>query len=187
MSEVSDELLFVAYCQGDSAAFEQLFNRYQNRLCLHLERMLKDRNIAEDLVVETFLRLHRYRFQYRADQSLRGWAYTIARNLARSWLRRERIRQWMPLDIKDPALRIEPPAMSEDNEIRQQVQAAFARLPVRQREVCSLHLLGGLRLEEIAQIIKTPLGTVKSRLFYGQMKLRDLLVDLSPNKQRKDD
>lgn len=185
MSEVSDEMLFVAYCQGDSAAFEKLFNRYQNRLCLHLERMLKDRNVAEDLVVETFLRLHRYRYQYRVDQSLRGWVYTIARNLARSRLRRERIRRWVPLNMKDPALRIETPALSEDNEIRQQVQAAFARLPVGQREVCSLHLLGGLRLEEIAQIIKTPLGTVKSRLFYGQMKLRDLLADLYSQQTKK--
>ena len=61
MSEGSDESLFAAYCQGDRAAFELLFQRYQDPLCRHLERMLSDWALAEDLVVETFLRLHRPR------------------------------------------------------------------------------------------------------------------------------
>ena len=58
--------------------------------------------------------------------------------------------------------------------------AAFAALPARQREVCSLRLLGELRLEEIATITGASVGTVKSRLFYGLGRLRALLRDLAP-------
>jgi len=181
ISEASDEMLFVAYCRGDSAAFETLFHRYQHQLCRHIEKMLNDLAAAEDLVVETFLRLHRHRQQYRGGDSIRGWIYTIARNLARNWLRRERLRRWLPLTITDSALTTEVPAVSEDKEIREIVAAAFANLPIRQREVCSLRLFGELSLEEIAQVVKVSLGTVKSRLFYGQRRLRDLLADLDPN------
>ena len=73
----------------------------------------------------------------------------------------------------------------EDQEIRRRVMAAFARLPLRQREVCSLRLIGGLTLEEIAKIAGVSLGTVKSRLFYGQRQLRDLLSDLDPRRNMK--
>ncbi len=181
MNEASDEMLFSAYCQGDSAAFEVLFHRYQYQLCRHIEHMVNNLSVAEDLVVESFLRLHRHRDGYRKDHSIRGWMYTIARNLARNWLKRERLKRWLPLTISDPALTLETPSVSEDNEIRERITAAFAQLPLRQREVCSLRLFGELSLEEIARIVKASLGTVKSRLFYGQQRLRDLLADLNPN------
>ncbi len=180
MSEGSDESLFAAYCQGDRAAFELLFQRYQDPLCRHLERMLNDWGAAEDLVVETFLRLHRHRRRYRAGASVRAWVYTIARNLARNRLRRERLRSWLPLTTADPALATQghPSTVGEDTQRR--IADAFAALPVRQREVCSLRLLGELSLAEIARVVGVSQGTVKSRLFYGQRRLRDLLADLDP-------
>jgi len=185
MNDASDEVLFVAYCQGDSAAFETLFHRYQHMLCRHLEKMLNDLPAAEDMVVETFLRLHRHRYQYRGGDSVRGWIYTIARNLARNWLRRERLRRWLPLTVSDPALTTQVPDVAEGKEVRELVAAAFAKLPFRQREVCALRLFGELSLEEIARVVKTSLGTVKSRLFYGQQRLRDLLADLDPSENKE--
>ncbi len=161
-------------------AFETLFRRYQNPLCRHLERMLRDWAAAEDLVVETFLRLHRHRQQYRAGASVRGWVYTIARNLARNWLRRERLRNWLPLTTPHPALAVQDQRDGVAEHTRRRIADAFAALPVRQREVCSLRLLAELSLAEIAQVVGVSLGTVKSRLFYGQRRLRELLADLDP-------
>jgi RNA polymerase sigma-70 factor (ECF subfamily) len=181
----TDEMLFTAYCQGDAGAFEVLFRRYQARLCQHMERMLNDRQAGEDLVIETFLRIHRFRNEYRDGSSVRAWIYTIARNLARNWLKREKIRKWLPLTVRDPALETTEAPQVDEDEIQRRVAASFAKLPIRQREVCSLRLLGELSLEEIKQVVGVSQGTVKSRLFYGQRRLRELLADLNPGEELK--
>ena len=178
VAEPSDETLFAAYRAGDAAAFERLFQRYQGSLGRHLTRMLDDPAAAEDLLVETFLRLHRHRDRWREGTPLRPWIFAIARNLARNRLRSQRLWGWLPLDHTADT-REAPPAA--DDEVRRRVAAAFAALPAAQREACSLRLLGGLTLEEIARVTGAPAGTVKSRLFYGLRRLRTLLADLSPD------
>ncbi len=179
--ETTDEDLFAAYRGGDQAAFELLFRRYQGPLGRHLERMMDDRAAAEDLVVETFQRLHVHRDRFRAGAAIRPWVYTIARNLARNRHRRTRLSRWLPLDVLDaarPALDPRPPG--PEAEVGQRVGAALGALPSPQREACSLRLLGELTLEEIAGVTGASLGTVKSRLFYGQRRLRELLADMNP-------
>ena len=142
----------------------------------HLARMLDDPAAADDLVVETFLRLHRHRARWRAGTPLRPWLFTIARNLARNRLRAQRLWGWLPLvGGERPARRRRRP----DDEIRRRVAGAFAALPPAQREACSLRLLGDLSVEEIARVTRVPAGTVKSRLFYGLRRLRALLADLA--------
>jgi len=177
--EPSDEALFAAYRAGHASAFETLFERYRPSLGRHLTRMLDDPTAAEDLVVETFLRLHRHRERWREGTPLRPWVFAIARNLARNRLRSQRLWGWLPLgqadDVEEP-----PPATSD--EVRRRVAAAFAELPAAQREACSLRLLGELSLQEIARVTGASAGTVKSRLFYGLRRLRTLLADLSPGK-----
>ena len=173
----SDDALFTAYRAGDATALETLFRRYQVPLGRHLARILEDPATAEDLVVETFLRLHRHRERWREGTTLRPWIFTIARNLARNRLRARRLWGWLPLS--DAWETVVPPVAARD-EIQQRVAAAFAALPVAQREACSLRLLGELSLEEIARVTRAPLGTVKSRLFHGLRRLRVMLADLEP-------
>ena len=177
--EPSDEALFAAYRAGDASAFEMLFERYRRSLGRHLARMLDDPAAAEDLVVETFLRLHRHRDRWREGTPLRPWTFAIARNLARNRLRSQRLWGWLPLSQADDPGETPPAARDE---VRRRVAAAFAELPAAQRESCSLRLLGGLTLEEIARVTGASAGTVKSRLFYGLRRLRVLLADLSPEK-----
>ena len=173
----SDEALFADWRAGDAAAFERLFQRWQAPLGRYLARMLDDPTAAEDLVVETFLRLHRHRNRWREGTPLRPWIFTIARNLARNRLRSQRLWGWLPLAMvrDEPA----PPPVARA-EIQRRVAAAFAELPAAQREACSLRLLGGLSVEEIARVTGAATGTVKSRLFYGLRRLRRPLADLSP-------
>src|SRR5215470_7314585 len=173
-SDPSDEALFADYRAGNLAAFETLFRRWQAPLGRHLVRMLDDQATAEDLVMETFLRLHRHRARWREGTPLRPWLFTIARNLARNRLRAQRLWGWLPLaSVRSPTTL--PPA--EEDQVRSRVAAAFADLPAAQREACSLRLLGELSVDEIARVTKVPAGTVKSRLFHG---LRALLADLDP-------
>jgi len=173
----SDEALFAAYRTGDAAALEILFRRYQLPLGRHLARILDDPATAEDLVVETFLRLHRHRERWREGTPLRPWIFAIARNLARNRLRARRLWGWLPLTEAQETVAA-PPAMRD--EIQQRVAAAFAALPPAQREACSLRLLGELSIGEIARVTRAPLGTVKSRLFHGLRRLRVMLADLAP-------
>jgi RNA polymerase sigma-70 factor, ECF subfamily len=178
--EVSDETLFAAWRAGDEQAFERLFRRWQEPLARHLARMLDDPAGAEDLVVETFLRLHQHRDRVRPGEPLKPLVWTIARNLARNRLRAERLWGWLPLtsaDLEGPAAR------QADAEVPRRVAAAFAHLSRAQREACSLRLVGGLSLEEIAAVTGSSLGTVKSRLFYGLRRLRAELADLTPGKE----
>jgi RNA polymerase sigma-70 factor, ECF subfamily len=176
MAKPSDEALFAAYRAGDASAFETLFGRWQGPLRRHLSRMLDDPAAADDLVVETFLRLHRHRQRWREGTPLRPWLFTIARNLARNRLRAQRLWGWLPLAAAGDRPAPAPPA---DDELRRRVAAAFGALPVAQREACSLRLLGDLPVQEIARVTNVPVGTVKSRLFHGLRRLRALLADLS--------
>jgi len=178
VSEPSDEALLLSWQQGDVSAFEALFLRWQAPLRRHLTRMLDDPAAADDLVVETFLRLQRHRARWRRGTPLRPWLFTIARNLARNRLRAERLWGWLPLT----AIRAEPAPATDvrgpDAEIRARVAAAFAGLPPAQREACSLRLLADMPLTEIARVTRVPVGTVKSRLFHGLRYLRAELADL---------
>lgn len=178
----TDETLLAAYRDGDVAAFETLFRRYQGPLRRHLTHMTNDHAAAEDLVIETFARLAAHRDDFRAGAAVRPWVYTIANNLARNRHRRERLTRWLPLAALDvqPAAHLVPAPSGTRSELAERVVAAFAALPERQREVCSLRLLSELSLEEIARATGAAIGTVKSRLFYGQRRLRELLADLAP-------
>lgn len=174
-NEPSDEELFRVWCAGDTGALEMLFRRYQAPLGRHLSRMLDDPAAAEDVVVETFMRLDRHRQRWREGRPLRPWLFTIARNLARNRLRALRLWNWLPL----AAVRDAPAPPPPDTEIVRRVAAALAALPAAQREACSLRLLGELSVEEIAAVTKVPAGTVKSRLFHGLRRLRSVLSDLN--------
>lgn len=173
--EPSDEAFLLAWQRGDDSAFEALFRRWQAPLRRHLTRMLDDAAAADDLVVETFLRLRRHRDRWRPGTTLRPWLFTIARNLARNRLRAQRLWGWLPLTTV--ADRPAPRSASTD-EIRMRVGSAFAALPAAQREACSLRLLADMPIEEIARVTRVPAGTVKSRLFHGLRRLRAELADL---------
>ena len=143
--------------------------------------MLDDQAAAEDIVIETFHRLHIHRDRFHPEAAVRPWLYTVASNLARNHRRdRRRLGRWLAVAAMDSRPVTDDPVerVGSANEIQRRVAAAFAALPRRQREVCSLRLVADLPLEEIARVTGASTGTVKSRLFYGQRRLRELLVDV---------
>jgi RNA polymerase sigma-70 factor, ECF subfamily len=176
--EGTDERLFSAYLAGDASAHETLFRRYQEPLCRYVEHLLGNRAAAEDVVIETFLRVHRHRRRFRPGTAVRPWIFTIARNLAFNRRRAERLQRLLGTPIAGAPTSGPPP--TSDPTLRARVTAAFAALPAKQREVCSLRLVGELPLEEIAALTGASIGTTKSRLFYGLRRLRALLRELAP-------
>lgn len=171
-----DSQLVQSHLTGDVRAFEVLVERYQVRLLNFVYRIVGDRERAEDLVQEAFIRVHRHLARFDRTKKFSTWVYTIASNLAKNELR-NRARsplvlftsltpQWgddeRPLEFED--VDAQPDEEFRRNHLREAVEQSVARLPAHHRDVFVLRELEGRSYEEIAEITHCNLGTVKSRL-----------------------
>lgn len=170
-----DERLMVAVGKGSDSAFRTLVERYQGFLLNFFVRIGAQVDEAEDAVQETFLRIHTYRSRYRPSGSFRTFVFTVAR---RAWLdmcrQRERRRR-RETPGADPDACVALVGMTPDE--RLDLEAGLNALPEGQRMVLVLSVYGGLKYEEIAEVMGIPEGTVKSRVFHGLRKLRAKLFD----------
>ncbi len=182
MQERSDELLIAAVLAGDQVAFATLVTRHHAPLLGYLYRLVGgDRPLAEDLVQETLLHVLRQR-TYQADRPFKPWLYTIATNLARDYFKSAAVRQrWRGDDEEEALLQLYDSAPGPEEralaaEQGSEVQAALAQLREEYRIVVVLRFYQGFSLQEIAETLHIPLGTVKSRLSVGVHRLRSMLA-----------
>jgi RNA polymerase sigma-70 factor (ECF subfamily) len=183
-----DVRLMLAFRAGDDAAFDALFVRWAGRLLRFLERMVRDPSVAEELVQETFLRVHRARSRYEPDAKFSTWLYTIAANVARNELRRPFRRA--PHDSTDALgddgrpreLAAEEAPVDEIVSARRQsadVEAALQRLPERQRAALWLAAVEGLPYAEVAQALETTESSVKALVHRARVALAEQLAEAS--------
>ncbi len=185
----TDEQLIREFQAGSSAAFDEIVRRYRNPLFSFIYRILNDPAFTEDLLQETFIRVWTNRDSYREVARFSTWIYTIAGNLAKSELRRQKIRRWTslggassseaderPLEVADESS--DPHRDYERRNIQQRVDHEVAKLPIVFREVIILRDVQELSYEEISEILKIPLGTVKSRVNRARLRLQKRLKDL---------
>jgi RNA polymerase sigma-70 factor (ECF subfamily) len=185
---LDDNELVTAFLGGASRAFDVLVERYQTRLLNFVYRTVGDRERAEDLVQEAFIRVHRHLARFDQSKKFSTWIYTIASNLAKNELR-NRARNplvyfqtmtsgWededRPLEFEDPAAR--PDDAFDRRHLRELVDAAVRRLPSHHRHVFVLRELEGRSYEEIAEMTKCNLGTVKSRLNRARAAFAELMA-----------
>jgi RNA polymerase sigma-70 factor (ECF subfamily) len=165
-----------AHLAGDGRAFQELVGRYRGRLLNFVSRMIGDRERAEDLVQEAFVRVYRHLHRFDRTKKFSTWIYTIASNLAKNELR-NRSRSPLvfyqshrppgdddqrPLQFEDASSR--PDRMYANRHLREMVDATVATLSAHHREVFVMRELEGRSYEEIARLTRCNLGTVKSRL-----------------------
>ena len=165
-----------AYLEGDSRAFDQLFSRYSGRLLNFLHRIIGDRDRAEDLVQEAFIRVHRHLPRFDQSKQFSTWIYTIASNLAKNELRNRSRSPLLHAQLTGtateegrPAIQVEDLTTRPDEVYRQRylsdsISRCMTRLSERHRQVFVMRELEGRSYEEIAELTETNLGTVKSRL-----------------------
>jgi RNA polymerase sigma-70 factor (ECF subfamily) len=170
----SDEELMLAYAAGQSRALDVLYRRYAEMLLRVMRQGLRSPEEARDLVQQTFLQLHRARFDFRADGRLRPWLFTIAMNLKREHLRRLRRRPEGEL-VLDGSHDPKVPGDQARHEAAQAVEKALSRLSPSQREVIELHWFGGLSFPEIAETLDSTTSTVKVRAHRGYLAMREAL------------
>ena len=176
LQALDDNQLVTSFLGGTPNAFDVLVDRYQSRLLNFVYRTVGDRERAEDLVQEVYIRVYRHLARFDQSKKFSTWIYTIASNLAKNELR-NRARNplvyfqtlttaWededRPLEFEDSSAR--PDDAFERRHLRELVDAGVRRLPDHHRQVFVLREIEGRSYEEIAEITNCNLGTVKSRL-----------------------
>jgi RNA polymerase sigma factor (sigma-70 family) len=178
LAHLSDEALVALAARSDQTALAELYDRY-GRVAWGLAlRILRDEALAEDAVQEAFLALWRTAPRFVPERSsARTWILTLVHRRAVDLVRREERRRAEPLEsAAEPSVG----AADEDAWLRLErgrVQDALHRLPDREREALELAYYGGFTQSELAQRLGEPLGTIKSRMFTGLARLRDLLAE----------
>jgi RNA polymerase sigma-70 factor (ECF subfamily) len=186
IAEATDECLLLRYRDtGDIEAFEALVHRYEKPLFNYLVRYLHSASLAEDVFQATFLRLHEKCNLFTDDRQVRPWLYSIATHLAVDALRKEGRHRAVSLDREYAEadtdvgtllklLRSHTPSplqQLEASERAQWARQAVDDLPEHLRVIILLAYFQGLKLQEVAEILHLPLGTVKSRLHKSLMLL----------------
>ena len=175
--------------EGDQLAFGALVRQYADyvyRLCFLVMRNEQD---AEDMAQETLLRAIRAlpRFEVREGSSFEAWLYRIAVNRCRSRMRRKWY-QALPWPNAGPQPVAGPEAQPErlllQRERQSEVLKAINTLGEKHRLVVILHYYGGLSNQEIAQTLRIPPGTVRSRLHTARQRLKKLLTDSFGEEQK---
>ena len=178
MKATTDEELLADYLNGQVDRFELLVRRHSQELYHFLLRFTGSASAAEDVVQEAFLQVHLSAASFDPKRRFKPWLFTIAANKARDWLRSRARRPVMPLDAQIDAGdeegqrfsdfladKAESPSDSlEQQEQRIQVRELVEAMPTHLREVLILSYYHRFPYKDMAEILKIPLGTVKSRL-----------------------
>ena len=179
-AHLSDEALVALVARGDEDALAELYDRI-GRIAYGLAlRVLRDDRLAEDAVQDGFLAAWRTAAAFRPERAKAStWVLTLVHRRAVDLVRREERRRAEPLaeeaSVAEAAEPTEEAAWLRFE--RERVQAALGQLPDTQREALELAYYGGFSQSELADRLGVPLGTIKSRMFAGLARLRELLDD----------
>lgn len=189
LAERSDEALLEVYCRtGNRDAFDELVHRYERELYSYLRRYLGDAEMAEDVFQTTFLQVHLKRDTFESGRRFRPWLYTVATNQAIDAQRRNKRHRLISLDRRQgtpdggevgallellQSSETGPIEDLESKERRGWVRDAVMHLPDPLRAAVTLIYYQGLKYREAAEILKIPVGTVKSRLHAALLKLSE--------------
>lgn len=177
----SDEQLMLSFSRGSNDAFGELFSRYKRPLSGFFGRRLADPSHAEELTQETFLAVLRGSSRYQPRALFRTYLYAIAFTILRAYRRKAAFRATFfgarPGD-REPALHN---TLDADLSIRD----AVSKLERLDREILLLREFEQLSYAEIAELLRLPVNTVRSRLFRARMALRELLANPAPGRSAK--
>lgn len=167
----TDELLVLRCQEGDAGAFDELIGRWQERLWRHAWRLTGSRDVAWDVLQETWINISRDIRGLKDAAAFPAWAYRITSNRCHDWNRKECRRRRADEAYAEQTDRVE----NESRDIVRRsadLDEALSRLPRRDRAILSLRYEDEFGVVEIAQILQIPPGTVKSRLHYARERLR---------------
>ena len=174
----TDRELVLQLQNGDLAALGDLFDRHQRLVFRTAVGITGDEQVASDLLQDVFLRMHRFAHHIDPERPLEPWLYRTTANLTYTWMKRhnrwlrplEDVAEWLAGSKKQS-----PVYLAEADEEWKDIRKAIASLSLQQRVVVVLYYINDLSLQEISEILDVPVGTIKSRLFYGRQALKEYL------------
>ncbi|MCB2229416.1 sigma-70 family RNA polymerase sigma factor [bacterium] len=170
-----DYRLMRAIQKGDMVSFNEMVDRYKDRLMNVIGRMLSSTEEAEDIVQETFVRVYQHRQSFNFQHCFSTWIYTIALNLARNELRKRRKFKFYDITEmqgNEREFAIDPKIPSR---LPQALNEAIGALPEKYRVAFLLRDVQEMPYDEVAKVLSVPLGTVKSRVNRARLMLREKL------------
>ncbi|MBQ3080092.1 MAG: sigma-70 family RNA polymerase sigma factor [Clostridia bacterium] len=179
--QLEEERLVEKAIAGDSYAFELLMEKHEAKMYAVALRMCANRDDAQDCLQDAMLRIYKSLKSFKGQSSFSTWAYRITMNTCLDDLRRKKVRKaqsldamlelgWTPSDENDT-----PERHSDNAEMRRSISRAIQMLPDEMRSAVVLRDIQGFSYDEIAEILSTNVGTVKSRISRGREKLREIL------------
>lgn len=184
LDQIEDAQLIERLRENNLDALGVLFDRYYSQVYRTALVITRDNDIADDIAQDCFLRLHQYAHRIDTHLPLSPWLYRVTVNLAYTWLARRKRRRVSLEGLVDHLMtppRSSPDHLAERADIHDRVHNAINRLPHNQRAVIVLHYLWSMSLEEIAELLDCPVGTIKSRLHYARKALRAQLENVDIN------
>lgn len=176
-----DDRLVDAALGGDMRAFELLMEKHESKMYAVALRMCANREDAQDCLQDAMLRVYKALSSFKGQSSFSTWAYRITMNTCLDELRRKKIRQaasldqmlevgWSPVDEENSTER-----HADNQELKRNLSKAIQTLPEEMRAAVVLRDVQGFSYDEIASMLSTNVGTVKSRISRGREKLREIL------------
>ena len=195
VSAITDDAVLVERARGnDTGAFDELVERYKQRVYGTIYHMTSNHEDANDLAQETFIRAYKNLNRFKGDSSFYTWIYRIAVNTTINFLNsRRRRKNFFSLDDVDARIQDDPDFIERTsgagpdgevaaNELMEQLNVALQKLSPDHRLVVTLYDIQGLSHAEIAKITNSSEGTVRSRLYYARLQLQQLLKRYLPEK-----
>jgi RNA polymerase sigma-70 factor (ECF subfamily) len=167
--------LMAAYQQGDIGAFEGLYRALRPRLQGYLSMLARSHSLADDLLQETFLQIHRSRRTYLPGRPVVPWVFAIARHVHLMDLRKRTRTRRSEIVPDDPPPEIPVPPEAEGLADREMLQQALGQLPADQVEAVTLHHVWGFTFQEIGATLGIRAVTAKVRAFRGMRRLKEIL------------
>lgn len=184
MSELPDRLLLLQAKQGNSTAFGDIVRRYQNAVFSVCYRLLGNRQEAEDLSQQSFIRIYQRLHTFDIERPFLPWVRRVAANVCFNAMERRRLES-VDVETVEATLPAPPQANPADQVAAQEtvdrLHAAVLALPPAYRAVIELRHFQELSYEEVGELLKLPLNTIKSHLFRARKLLAEALKDERPH------
>jgi len=172
-----DKVLVSRAKNGDLAAFEEIVNKYKPMMAKVIIGMVGNREDAEDIGQEAFIRFYNSMHQYKADASLGTYLTRIAINLSLNELKKRQTKNLSSLEEKHERFHSDNTSQTRRDQ-KEIIDKALLQLDTKYKSVVVLRLIEGFSTKETAKILKLPLGTVLSRLARGQEKLKEIITQM---------
>ena len=185
IEQKSDDSLIVLFQSGEKNAFRYLLARYQEKVRNLIFSIFNDSDIVDDLAQEVFIKAYEALSNFRFESSFYTWLYRIAVNRSRDEMRRRKVKRFFTFQAIESSSKLKVENLLtttfDDENLQEVIESALKKLPEKYRMPIILKDIDGLSYDEISEVLKCEVGTVKSRLSRGRAMLKDILKPLFVN------